>query len=174
MAYVPVPKDLTKVKTKVAFNFTKRQLICFGGGALVGVSFFILFQRPLGSSSAAMCMILVILSFFLLAMYEKNDQPLETIVGNFLRVCFLRPKQRPYRTNNFYAVLERQNQLDRGCITLSTATSAPHRLFGKKDEPGKAEPSKKSDGKRLSREDKRQIEAAIAMAKHIDKKELSA
>ncbi|RHT37082.1 PrgI family protein, partial [Firmicutes bacterium AM29-6AC] len=28
MAYVPVPKDLTKVKTKVMFNLTKRQLIC--------------------------------------------------------------------------------------------------------------------------------------------------
>ncbi len=27
MAYVPVPKDLTKVKTKVALNLTKRQLI---------------------------------------------------------------------------------------------------------------------------------------------------
>lgn len=26
MAYVPVPKDLTKVKTKVAFNLTKRLL----------------------------------------------------------------------------------------------------------------------------------------------------
>ncbi|MEN7458948.1 PrgI family protein, partial [Clostridioides difficile] len=25
MAYVPVPKDLSKVKTKVAFNLTKRQ-----------------------------------------------------------------------------------------------------------------------------------------------------
>ena len=36
MAYVPVPKDLTKVKTKVAFNLTKRQLVCFGGGALLG------------------------------------------------------------------------------------------------------------------------------------------
>ena len=26
MAYVSVPKDLTKVKNKVAFNLTKRQL----------------------------------------------------------------------------------------------------------------------------------------------------
>ena len=34
LAYVPVPKDLTKVKTKVAFNLTKRQLGCFGCGAL--------------------------------------------------------------------------------------------------------------------------------------------
>ncbi|NSE61068.1 PrgI family protein, partial [Dorea formicigenerans] len=40
MAYVPVPKDLTKVKTKVMFNLTKRQLICFTGGALIGVPLF--------------------------------------------------------------------------------------------------------------------------------------
>ncbi|MBR2575712.1 MAG: PrgI family protein, partial [Firmicutes bacterium] len=30
MAYVNVPKDLTKVKSKVLFNLTKRQLVCFG------------------------------------------------------------------------------------------------------------------------------------------------
>ena len=29
MAYVTVPKDLTKVKSKVVFGLTKRQLICF-------------------------------------------------------------------------------------------------------------------------------------------------
>ena len=29
MAYVQIPKDLKKVKTKVAFNLTKRQLIGF-------------------------------------------------------------------------------------------------------------------------------------------------
>ena len=42
MAYVPVPKDLTAVKTKVLFNLTKRQLICFGSGALVGIPLFFL------------------------------------------------------------------------------------------------------------------------------------
>lgn len=112
MAYVPVPKDLTNVKTKVMFNLTKRQLICFGGGALIGVPLFFFLQKPLGNSSASLCMILVMLPFFLLAMYEKNGQPLEKVLGNILRVCFLRPKQRPYRTNNFYAALERQDKLD--------------------------------------------------------------
>ena len=29
-AYISVPRDLTKVKSKVAFNLTKRQLLCFG------------------------------------------------------------------------------------------------------------------------------------------------
>ena len=42
MAYVPVPKDLTAVKSKVFLNLTKRQLICFGGGALIGVPLFFL------------------------------------------------------------------------------------------------------------------------------------
>ena len=113
MAYVPVPKDLTKVKTKVMFNLTKRQLICFGGGALIGAPLFFLLLRPLGSSTAAMCMILVMLPFFLLGVYEKNGQPMEKVVGSIVRTIFLRPRQRPYRTNNFYAVLGRQDKLDK-------------------------------------------------------------
>lgn len=113
MAYVPVPKDLTKVKTKVAFNLTKRQLVCFGSGALIGVPLFFLIRGPAGNSVAAMCMMLVMLPFFMLAMYEKHGQPLEKIVGNILKVAVIRPKQRPFKTNNFYAVLERQAKLDK-------------------------------------------------------------
>ena len=109
MAYVPVPKDLTKVKTKVMFNLTKRQLICFTGGALIGVPLFFLLRKPTGNSVAAMCMMLVMLPFFMLAMYEKHGQPLEKIVGNILKVAVIRPKQRPYQINNFYAVLTRSS-----------------------------------------------------------------
>ena len=113
MAYVPVPKDLTRVKTKVAFNLTKRQLVCFGCGALIGVPLFFLLRGPAGNSVAAMCMMLVMLPFFLLAMYEKNGQPPEKLIRNIVQVCFLRPKQRPYRTNNFYDLLNRQDILDK-------------------------------------------------------------
>lgn len=101
MAYVPVPKDLTRIKTKVMFNLTKRQLVCFGSGALIGVPLFFLLREPVGTSAAALCMVLIMLPFFLLAMYEKNGQPLEKIIGNIVRVCFIRPRQRPYRTDNF-------------------------------------------------------------------------
>ena len=113
MAYVPVPKDLTKVKTKVMFNLTRRQLACFTAGALVGVPLFLWLREPAGNSMAAMCMMLVMMPFFLLAMYEKHGQPLEKIVGNILKVAVIRPKQRPYQTNNFYAVLKRQEMLDK-------------------------------------------------------------
>mgnify|MGYP000145198778 FL=1 len=113
MAYVPVPKDLTKVKTKVAFNLTKRQLICFTGGTLLGVPLFFLLRDSAGNSTAVLCMMFVMLPFFMLAMYEKHGQPLEKIVGNIIRVTVIRPRQRPYRTNNFYAVLQRQEMLDK-------------------------------------------------------------
>ena len=113
MAYVPVPEDLTKVETKVMFNLTRRQLVCFTAGALVGVPLFLWLREPAGNSMAAMCMMLVMMPFFLLAMYEKHGQPLEKIVGNILKVAVIRPKQRPYQTNNFYAVLKRQEMLDK-------------------------------------------------------------
>ena len=113
MPYVTVPKDLTKVKTKVLFNLTKRQLICFGGGLLIGVPLFFLTKEPLGNTMATLLMIFSMVPAFLLAMYEKNGQYLEVILRNMIRSVFLRPKKRLYKTNNFYAVIERQNQLDK-------------------------------------------------------------
>ena len=82
MAYVPVPKDLSKVKTKVAFNLTKRQLICFAAALGVGLPLFFLLKDSAGTSLAAMAMIVVMLPCFLFAMYEKHGQPLEVIVKN--------------------------------------------------------------------------------------------
>ena len=113
MAYVPVPKDLNAVKTKVLLNLTKRQLICFGGGALIGVPLFFLLKTRIPVSGAAICMMVVMLPAFLLGIYEKNGQPLEKIVRDIVQVLFIRPKQRPYMTNNFYDVVERQDSLDR-------------------------------------------------------------
>ena len=113
MPYVPVPKDLTKVKTKVMFNLTKRQLICFGCGIGIGLPIFFLTKGALGTSVSAMLMIVVMLPCFLFALYEKHGQPLEKILKNMIEVCFLRPKERPYMTNNFYDLLRRQEELEK-------------------------------------------------------------
>lgn len=124
MAYVPVPKDLSTVKTKVMFNLTKRQLICFGSGAAVAVPLFFLCKTFMNTTVAAILMILTLLPFMLMAMYEKNGQPLEKIVRNIVQVCVLRPKQRPYKTNNFYSVLERQENLDKEVYRIVRKTKA--------------------------------------------------
>lgn len=113
MAYVPVPKDLTKVKTKVAFNLTKRQIICFTAALIAGLPVFFLLKGSAGTSLAAFFMILVMLPFFLFAMYEKHEQPLEVVLKHIVQTKFIRKKERPYRTRNYYALLKRQRKLEK-------------------------------------------------------------
>ena len=124
MAYVPVPKDLTKVKSKLLFNLTKRQLICFGGGALIGVPLFFLLRGSLGASSAAILMVLSMLPLFVMGLYEKNGRPLEKVLGDVIQTVFLRPKQRPYQTDNLYAALMRQEQMEREVQKIVRQTKA--------------------------------------------------
>lgn len=111
-AYIPVPRDLTRVKSKILFNLTKRQLLCFGAGALIGVPSFFLLKADGNTSMASICMILIMLPFFFLGMYERDGQPLEKIAKQFIQAKFVRPKVRPYQTNNYYAVLLRQAQAE--------------------------------------------------------------
>ena len=112
-AYIPVPRDLTRVKSKIFFNLTKRQLICFGAGALLGVPSFFLLKRIGSTSLAAMGMILIMLPMFLLAMYERDGQPLEVIAKHFIETKFIRPKVRPYQTDNYYEVLLRISEAEK-------------------------------------------------------------
>ena len=112
MAYIPVPKDLSAVKTKVFFNLTKRQIICFGSGALISVPLFFMLNGVIGTSTAALVMIFVMLPFFLLAMYERNGQPLEKVLHHYIQSRFVRPKRRPYKTDNLYAAITRQIQYE--------------------------------------------------------------
>ena len=130
MAYVTIPKDLTKVKSKVLFGLTRRQLICFGAAVLVGVPLFFLLRNAVSSSLATLCMILVMLPFFLLAMYERYGQPLEVILGQMIQTMFVRPKIRPYQTNNFYAAIEQQAEVEkevRAVVKKSQATGRAHK-----------------------------------------------
>ena len=113
IAYVTIPKDLSQVKTKFLFNLTKRQVICFGCGILAGLPLFFILRGVMPASAAALIMIVVMMPFFLFAMYERNGEPLEKVLQHIYHAKFKRPKQRPYKTNNFYTVLTRQAKLDK-------------------------------------------------------------
>ncbi|OKZ68691.1 MAG: hypothetical protein BHV93_12240 [Clostridiales bacterium 52_15] len=108
MAFVPVPKDLNRVKTKVMFNLTKRQLVCFSLAAAVGVPIFFLTKPSVGLSTAAMLMVVIMIPFIFMAIYEKDGQPAEKILGHVVKSMFLRDRVRPYRTNNLYAYIQQQ------------------------------------------------------------------
>ena len=64
-AYIPVPRDLTRVKSKILFNLTKRQLLCFGLAALIGVPSFFLLKSTGNVGLASLGMIVIMLPMFL-------------------------------------------------------------------------------------------------------------
>ena len=111
MIYVTVHKDLANIKTKVLFGLTRRQIICFGAAALIGVPLFFLLRDTVSSSTATIWMVLAMLPFFLFAMYERNGQPLEVFLKHMVQTVFVRPKIRTYQTTNIYAEVERQEKL---------------------------------------------------------------
>ena len=108
MAYVNVPKDLSKVKTKLALGLTKRQLLCFGVAAAIGIPVYIFTRGALGNSGAVLLMMGLMLPLFFLAMYEKDGLPAEVMLRNIIRSKILWPAVRPYKTENFYEILDKE------------------------------------------------------------------
>ena len=108
---VAVPKNLSGIKTKVAMNLTKRQLICFGGAAAVGIPFYLVTKGVLGTQASALIMVALMLPFFFLAMYEKDGFPAEKILYFMLRQKILTPGIRPYKSENLYKQLEEREKL---------------------------------------------------------------
>ena len=96
-------RDLSKIKTKIAFNLTKRQLICFGIGAAVGIPTYLLTRSAIGNTGALFVMLGIMLPAFMMAMYEKDGLPFEKVLRNIINTRFLRPGTRPYKTQNIYA-----------------------------------------------------------------------
>ena len=73
------------------------------------------------------CMFAVMLPCFLFAMYEKHGQPLEVVVKNIIQTKFIAPKERPYRTDNFYSVLERQRKLEKEVSAIAKGNTKKQR-----------------------------------------------
>ena len=122
-------------KTKGIVTFYSQDNICFTPAVLLGVPLFFLLKEPAGNSTATLCMMMVMLPFFLLAMYEKNGQPLEVILKQMIETKFIRPKNRPYQTNNFYEALARQRDLE-----MEVKRIVQNRKYGEK---GKAHRQRK-------------------------------
>ena len=108
---VPVSKDLSGIKTKVALNLTKRQIICFSGAAITGVPIYFLTKGVLGTSAASLLMVGIMLPFFFVAMYEKDGFPAEKILYFMIRQKILTPGIRPYKSENLYEQLEERERI---------------------------------------------------------------
>ena len=108
---VAVPKDLSGIKTKVALNLTKRQIVCFSGAALTAGPAYFFTRNVLGTTGSTLLLMMVAMPFFFFAMYSKDGFPAEKILKFMLRQKFLTPGIRPYKSENLYARLEDKERI---------------------------------------------------------------
>ena len=69
-------------------------------------------KNALPGSMATFLMIFSMMPFFALGLYEKNGEPLEAVLRHIIESRYLRPRRRIYQTQNIYALLEKQAQLE--------------------------------------------------------------
>ena len=101
MAYVKVPKDLTKVKTKVALNMTKRQLIGFSIAGLIGFPVYMLCKNYLSTDISMIVMSIAVLPVLFATLYEKHNLPFEKHLAYILK--FHKSKKiRIYKAKSIY------------------------------------------------------------------------
>lgn len=137
---VNVPKDLSSIKTKVALNLTKRQLVCFGLAAVTGIPSYFLMRGLVGTQGSAVLMVIIMLPCFFLAMYEKNGFPAEKWLGIMIRQKLLTKGIRPYRSENIYGRLEEKEKLRREVEMLGHEACPRHGgVFKAAGAVGKAE-----------------------------------
>ena len=149
MAFVQIPKDLTKVKTKFMFGLTKRQVVCFGSAAAIGVPVFFLTRETLGNSTAVLLMMGLMLPAFFMAMYERDGQPAEKILFNMIRCNWFFPAKRPYKTVNFYSIIEMEgHKFDSRQQPQNKKATQPRKAAEAKHAPatGEQESCKKGNG----------------------------
>lgn len=137
---VDVAKDPKAIKSKFIGNFTKRQVICFGAAAVVGVPFYLLTRKVIGTDVAALMMVAVMLPFFFIAMYEKDGVPAELYLKQVIEMKFIRPGIRRYKVENLYEQLRERESMEKEVEALE-----------RKQKKWKEERYGKADGK--SKED---------------------
>lgn len=113
MAYIQIPRDLNNVKEKFMFGLPKRQVIFFGIGAGLGALFFYPILQISGVQNAVIALVMCIMPFGFVGLYEKNGEHLEKYLSRMIRVKYLRQGVRPYKSENIYDILEKQAIIDR-------------------------------------------------------------
>ena len=137
MAYVQIPKDLSNVKTKVALNLTKRQLIGFAVAGLIGIPTYLKTRNALGNDLAVFLMMILTIPIFFVVFYEKDGLPCE----KYLKYVYLHEKyQTKVRVSKERFIEMRKEEQD---------------INGKKSGSAKKSRKKKKTGRKTTKKRKR-------------------
>ena len=109
---VDMVKDPTKVKSKFIGSFTKRQVVCYGLAALVGIPFYLVSKDVIGKETAALLMVAFMFPFIIASMYEKDGLPAERYFYRFFMWKFVRPVKRSYKKENRFELQKKRELME--------------------------------------------------------------
>lgn len=136
MPYVQIPRDLNKIKEKFLFGLPKRQVLYFGLGIVLGIApFFLLVEYDV--TAAVVALMSCIMPFGFMGMYEKNGQTCDKIITLWIKANLIRPKIRPYKTENIYVALEEQAFLNKEVKRIGYKKSFKDKLIDAFENTGK-------------------------------------
>ena len=115
---VDMVKDPTKVKPKFIGSFTKRQVVCYGLAALIGIPFYLMTKDTIGKETAALFMVALMFPFIIASMYEKDGLPAERYFFRFFLWKFIRPVKRNYKKENRFEREAKRKQMEKEVRSL--------------------------------------------------------
>ena len=99
-------RDLKKVKTKVAFNLTKRQLIGFTIAGMIGIPIYLFMRKVVPNDIAVIFLIVSTLPIFFITLFEKDGLSFE----KYFKYIYLHKFYQPQKRVRKEVYLERQKK----------------------------------------------------------------
>ena len=117
---VRVPKDLNDIKQKFIFGLTKRQVISFGTGFILGIPAFFILKERAGLTAGIIAMGCCAAPAVMCGLYKVNGVYFDRYIRNIF--AFLKmPRKRIYRTHNAYKAIEMAVEYERLKQTINKA-----------------------------------------------------
>lgn len=116
MAFVPIPKDLTDVKSKIMFNLTGRQLLNFLLAGIIAIPTFILTKDFLGNELSIVLVMILAAPFMFFAFFEKDGLSGEKYLRAVIDFKYNSSPIRVYKNTNFYETIDDIQRLEKQFI----------------------------------------------------------
>lgn len=113
MAYINMTKDFSEMpKIIPGIGLTKRQVIALIAGAGISLLMFFLLKPYLEITYRVTVMAAIALPIFLLVLHKKDGMYMEVHIRYFIETHFIRNTERPYQTQNMYALLMEEKRIE--------------------------------------------------------------
>ena len=113
MAYINMTKDFSEMpKIIPGIGLTKRQVIALIAGAGISLPMFFLLKPYLEITYRVTVMAAIALPIFLLVLHKKDGMYMEVHIRYFIETHFIRNTERPYQTQNMYALLMEEKRIE--------------------------------------------------------------